>query len=145
MAGGIAKTQSMTRTADKQLLRVARKVAATIGSEFFLATAKHLSGALSSDCLIIGEFEGGKEERCSTLAAWMDNAPAEFDYPLAGSATAAAVLGKPILCRSNAQVRYPGDTLLASTGAHACVGVPLTDRSGNPAGVLMALLTAYGA
>jgi two-component system, cell cycle sensor histidine kinase and response regulator CckA len=129
----------MTRSADKQLLLVARKVAATIGTDFFVAMVKHLAGALSADCLIIGEFVGGREERCRTLAGWMDNAPAEFDYPLVGSATAGVALGKPTLCRSNAQTRFPSDCLLSSVGAHACVGVPLTDCDRHPIGVLLAL------
>ena len=49
------------------------------------------------------------------------------------------VLGKPALCRSDVQVRFPSDTLLTSVGAQACIGVPLTDAAAHPVGVLMAL------
>jgi PAS domain S-box-containing protein len=100
---------------------------------------KHLAAALSADCLIIGEFVGGKEERCRTLAAWMDNAPAEFNYPLAGSAAAGVVLGQITRCRSNAQARFPSDALIASVRAEALIGVPLTNAAGHPIGVLMSL------
>jgi PAS domain S-box-containing protein len=100
---------------------------------------KHLAAALSADCLIIGEFVGGKEERCRTVAAWMDNAPAEFNYPLAGSATADVFLGKVTRCRSNAQARFPSDALLHSVGAQACIAVPLTNDTRQPIGVLMGL------
>ena len=68
----------------RTLLQIARKVAATIGTDFFVAIARHLAGALAADCVIVGEFVGGREERCRTVAAWMDDAPAEFDYLLAG-------------------------------------------------------------
>jgi PAS domain S-box-containing protein len=120
-------------------LQVARKVTATLGTDFFQAMVKHLAAALSADCLIIGEFVGGKEERCRTVAAWMDHAPAEFSYPLAGSASADVVLGNVTRCRSNAQARFPSDVLLHAVGAQACIGVPLTNETRRPIGVLMSL------
>jgi len=123
----------------RTLLQIARKVAATIGTDFFVAIARHLAGALAADCVIVGEFVGGREERCRTAAAWLDDGPAEFDYLLAESATAPVVLGKPTMCRSDVQVRFPSDTLLTSVGAQACIGVPLTDGAAHPIGVLMAL------
>jgi two-component system, cell cycle sensor histidine kinase and response regulator CckA len=129
----------MPKAENNNVLQVARKVAATIGADFFRAMAKHLAEALAADCLIVGEFVGGREERCRTVAAWMDGARAEFDFALAGSATAGVVLGKPCLCRSNAQTRFPSDSLVEAVRAHACIGVPLADRAGHPIGVLMAL------
>ena len=129
----------MTRGENKSLLQVARKVAATIGTDFFRAMAKHLAGALAADCVIIGEFVGGREEQCRTVAACMDDAPAEFAYPLAESATAGVALGRPALCRSDAQTQFPSDTLLTSVDAQAFVGLPLTNRARHPIGVLMAL------
>jgi len=123
----------------RTLLQIARKVAATIGTDFFVAIARHLAGALAADCVIVGEFVGGREERCRTVAAWLDDGPAEFNYLLAESATAAVVLGKPTMYRSDVQVRFPSDTLLTSVRAQACVGVPLTDGAAHPIGVLMAL------
>jgi PAS domain S-box-containing protein len=134
----LPKARGTTRT-DKQVLQVARKLTATLGKDFFQAMVKHLAAALSADCLIIGEFVGGQEERCRSLAAWMDNAPADFDYPLAGSATAGILLGKPIRWRSNAQARFPSDALLSSVGAQACIGVPLLNSDRHPIGVLMSL------
>src|SRR4030081_2189095 len=65
------------------VLQIARKVAATIGVDFFRAIAKSLAEALAADCVLIGEFVGGQSERCRTLAAWMDGEPATFDYELA--------------------------------------------------------------
>ena len=136
--GALPKARTKPRT-DRRLLHVARKVTATLGKDFFRAMVKHLAAALSADCLIIGEFVGGKEEHCRTLAAWMDHAPAEFDYRLAGSATAGVVLGKVTQCRSNAQARFPSDDLLHSVRAEAYIAVPLTNEMRRPIGVLMSL------
>src|SRR5438270_767750 len=94
------------------VLQIARKVAATIGADFFRAIAKSLSTALAADCVVIAEFLGGQSERCRTLAAWMDGEPALFEYPLAGTACAQLILGKPCLWRSDAQTRFPDDRLL---------------------------------
>ena len=129
----------MTKADNKNLLQVARKVAATIGTDFFRAMAKHLAGALAADCVIIGEFVGGREEQCRTVAAWMGDSRAEFAYALAGSATAGVALGRPALCRSNAQKQFPSDTLLKSVEAQACIGLPLTNAAGHHIGVLMGL------
>ena len=128
----------MART-DRRLMQVARKLTATLGADFFQAMVKHLAAALSADCLIIGEFAGGKEERCRTVAGWMDNAPAEFNYPLAGSMSCGVALGNVMRCRSKAQERFPSDTLLQSVRAEACIAVPLTDNDRHPIGVLMSL------
>jgi PAS domain S-box-containing protein len=121
------------------VLQIARKVAATIGADFFHAIAKSLSSALAADCIVIAEFLGGQSERCRTLAAWMDGGPAVFEYPLAGTACAQLILGKPCLWRSDAQTRFPEDRLLAEVGAQACIGVPLVDSNGVSIGALVAL------
>ncbi|MGA7234975.1 MAG: PAS domain S-box protein [Bryobacteraceae bacterium] len=120
-------------------MRVARKVAATIGTDFFQATARHLASALTANCVLIGEFVGGHVEKCRSVAAWLDGAPAELEFALAESAVAQVVIGKPCLWRSDIQTRFPSDTLLKEIGAQACVGVPLMDAAHEPQGILMAL------
>jgi two-component system cell cycle sensor histidine kinase/response regulator CckA len=121
------------------VLQIARKVAATIGADFFRTIARSLAEALAADCVVIGEFVGGHTERCRTLAAWMDGEPATFEYELAGTACAQMILGKPCLWRSDAQTRFPGDRLLSEAGAQACIGVPLVDSNSRPIGALVAL------
>ena len=69
------------------VLEISRKLAATIGTDFFQAIAKHLATALSADCVVVGEFVGGRLERCKSVAAWMDGTPADFDFFLVDSAT----------------------------------------------------------
>jgi PAS domain S-box-containing protein len=123
----------------KSVLQVARRVAATIGTDFFRAIAKNLAEALTADCVLIVEFIGGQVERCRTLAAWLDGQPATFEYELAESASAQLLLGKPCLWRSDVQTRFPGDKLLAEVGAQACIGVPLTAGADRPIGALIAL------
>jgi signal transduction histidine kinase/ActR/RegA family two-component response regulator len=120
-------------------LQIARELLATIGSEFFGAMVKHLAHALAADCVFIGEFGGHGVERATTLAAWTDGKADSFQYELAGSASAQIALGKPLLCRANAQKRFASDRVLARRQAQACVGIPLMDSDGHPVGMLMAI------
>ncbi len=136
---GRAPLQLNSGPESESMIRVARKVAATIGTDFFQATAKHLATALTANCVLIGEFVGGHVERCRSVAAWLDGAPAELEFALAESAMAQVVLGKPCLWRSDVQTRFPSDTLLKEIGAQACAGVPLMDAANEPQGILMAL------
>jgi two-component system, cell cycle sensor histidine kinase and response regulator CckA len=123
----------------ERVMQISRKVAATIGTDFFRAMAKHLADALDANCVLVGEFTGGYEERCRSVAAWLDGEPAELEFPLAESAIAQIVLGKPCLWRSDVQTRFPSDTLLRQTRAQACIAVPLTDDNHQPQGALVAL------
>jgi two-component system cell cycle sensor histidine kinase/response regulator CckA len=125
--------------AGESLMKISRKVAATIGTDFFRAIAKHLADALSANCVLVGEFSGGQMERCRSVAAWLDGEAAELEFPLVESATAQVVLGKPCLWRSDVQTRFPSDELLKKVRAQACIGVPLSDDNHQPQGVLMAL------
>jgi PAS domain S-box-containing protein len=121
-----------------RILEVSRRVSATIGTEFFHAIAKHLAAALGADCVIVAEFLAGHMERCRSLGAWADGAPAEFEYELAGSAMSQVAVGKPCQLRTHAQKHFPADPLLWKFSAEACIGVPLL-ADGNPVGALMAI------
>ena len=123
----------------RNVLQIARRVSATIGSDFFHAVAKHLAAALAADCVYVGEFGGGQMERVKTLAAFAGDESLSVEYPLADSASAQIALGKPVLCRAEAQRRFPSDQALARLHAEAFAGVPLTTSEGTPAGVLMAI------
>jgi two-component system cell cycle sensor histidine kinase/response regulator CckA len=123
----------------RNVLQIARRVSATIGSDFFHAIAKHLAAALAADCVYVGEFAGGQSERVKTLAAYAGEESLNVEYPLAGSASAQIALGKPVLCRAEALHRFPSDQALARLHAEAFAGVPLTTSEGTPAGVLMAV------
>src|SRR5262249_6238223 len=125
--------------ADRTVLQIARRVAATIGADFFCAVAKHLAKSLKADCVLIGEFVGGQVERERTLGAWMDEDAQTFEYAVAGSASAPIAQGKHTLCRADAQTRFPNDTLLTEVRAHAFIGVPLMNARGEPIGLMAAL------
>src|SRR5690242_18398458 len=93
----------------EHVLQMARKLAATVGLEFFGTIAKHLASELAADCVYIGEFASGTVERIRALAAVIDEKPDYAEYPLAESAAAQIVLGKSCLCRTGAQKRFPHD------------------------------------
>jgi PAS domain S-box-containing protein len=114
-------------------------VAATIGADFFCAIAKHLAKALSADCVLIGEFAAGHMECVKTLGACLDGHPANFEYELAGSASALVASGRPCSCHSAARSRFPSDTLLPEVGAQALIASPLEDKQGHVLGFIMAL------
>jgi PAS domain S-box-containing protein len=123
----------------KSLLEVSRKLSAKIGADFFQAMAKHMAETLAADCVVVAEFLGGQMERCRSLGAWCDGAPATFDYELAGSAAAQIALGRTCQWRSGVQSHFPTDRLLSQTGAEACIGVPLPANGTHALGALMAL------
>ena len=90
--------------------------------------------------VFVGEFVGGQVERVRTLAVFTAVEADDFEFELAGSAAAQIALGKPILCRDDAQRRCPSDTALKKLHAHAFAGVPLIPSEGAaPTGVLMAV------
>jgi PAS domain S-box-containing protein len=102
--------------------------------------AKHLAQALGADAVFVGEFVGGQVERVRTLAVFTESESDDFEFELAGSAAAQIALGKPVLCRDDAQRRCPADTALKELHAHAFAGVPLIPSEGAaPTGVLMAV------
>jgi PAS domain S-box-containing protein len=125
------------KNAEEDILQVARNLSVTIGSEFFSAMARHLVRELGADCIYIGEFIGGRAERMKPLAAYLNGEPDYSAYPLAGSAAALSVVGKPCVCRTNAQKRFPEDQLLAKAKAAAFVMVPLPNSHGTAIGFMM--------
>src|SRR5215472_9278534 len=127
---GRTSEANQSENRSRRVFQIARKVAATIGTEFFQAIAKHLTRLLAADCVLIGEFVGGQMEGVRTLGAYMDGQPFSFEYELAGSASAGLVFGKLAQCRADAQTRFPADTLLPAVKAQALLGVPLFDPQG---------------
>jgi PAS domain S-box-containing protein len=101
---------------------------------------KHLAAALDADCVYIGEFAGGQVEQVRVLAASVEpKQEREFDYALAGSASAAAALGKRCVCRAGARNEFPDDAILVRFAAQAFLGLPLIHCDSHPIGILMAL------
>jgi two-component system, cell cycle sensor histidine kinase and response regulator CckA len=119
--------------------QIARQVSATIGADFFLGLAKQLGQALEADCLYVGEFVGGHVERVRTLAACVDRERMEvFEFPLAGTPDSEVAIGNPCIFSSGLRELFPSDDLLSRLRAEACVGVPLNDSEGQPAGLIIA-------
>jgi PAS domain S-box-containing protein len=124
---------------DRRVLQVASRVSAAIGDEFLRSVVEHLAEVLKADCVYIGEFVGGQVERVRTLAACLDRRSISFEYELAGSAVAQAVLGKPCICRAQAQKRFPTDPMFPQWNARAYVAIPLMNSSGRALGILMSV------
>jgi PAS domain S-box-containing protein len=129
--------ESESRT--RRVSQIARKVAATIGTEYCQTITRHLTRLLAADCVLVGEFSGGQMEGVRTLGAYMDGQDVRFEYELAGSASAGLVFGKPCQCRSDAQSRFPSDKLLPTVRAQAFLGLPLLDSQGRAIGLIMVL------
>jgi PAS domain S-box-containing protein len=123
----------------RRILQIAHQVSATIGNDFFHAMAKHLAQALEADHVLVGEFRAGRTERIAILAGTTAGQSERIECPLEGTASARIAEGKPVLCRSVAQHRFPEDQALSALKAQAFVGVPLMTSAGGVCGVLMAV------
>ena len=122
-----------------QIRKLAEEVSATVGLEFFQSMVRHLSAALGADCVYIGEFRPGQVERVRVLAAsTVGETEDDFEFPLAGSAAAAAFLGKRSICHAHARSEFPDDEMVKRFAAESFVGIPLTGAR-QCLGILMAL------
>ena len=77
--------------------------------------------------------ESSSAARWNASRRWRSSRAVEsddFEFELAGSASAQIALGKPILCRAGAQRRFPSDQALKRLHADAFAGVPLTASEG---------------
>lgn len=130
----------MARSApeERNVLQIARKVAATIGVDFFNAMATHLAKALAADCVLIGEFASGPMERVRTLGASLDGQHSELEFEVAGSAAAEVASGKTCICRSDAASRFPQDQFLPMVRAQSLIATPLHDGSRVPGVIIVA-------
>jgi PAS domain S-box-containing protein len=133
-------TGQLQRNQEKRrILQIAHQVSATIGHDFFRAMAKHLAQALEADQVLIGEFRAGLTDRVVMLAGIGGLESERLECPLKGTVSAQIAQGKPVLCRSVAQHRFPTDPALCALKAQAFVGVPLTTSTGDTCGVLIAV------
>src|SRR5581483_8590429 len=123
---------------DRKVLEVVQRVSATIGNEFFDSIVKNLGQALGADCVYLGEFAGGMNERVRTLSSFSNGGPVCCDdYELAGTVAAQVITGDPWSCTRGAAKRYPDDKLLLAMGAQACIAVPLLNSRRQAVGVLL--------
>jgi PAS domain S-box-containing protein len=125
---------------EQGLLKVARQVSETIGTEFFSLLVNKLGEVLGAECVYIGEFLRGRTDRVRTLAAWMEGRKTEsFEFPLAGTPDAEVAKGTPCMCGTGALEAFPEDSFLRDLEAQAWVGVPLNNSEGQICGVFAAL------
>jgi PAS domain S-box-containing protein len=123
-----------------RFLGTARQVMEMIGAEFFVMLANKLCVALDAECVYVGEFANGKNERVQVISAsekadWAHAA----EFPLRGTPEAQVALGHPCLFGRAVRDIFPEDHFLADLTVEAYVGVPLIDEEGQPSGVIAAL------
>ena len=76
----------------KRVLRITRKVSASLGNDFFESLVKHVADALGADCVYIGELIHGTVNRICTLAVYLNGEWAEnFEQELSTTAAAHVV------------------------------------------------------
>ncbi len=116
-------------------------VSAEIGSKFFDSITSHFASTLLADCTFVGEcIEKNGEVFIRTLSFCLDGQITKnIDYPLQGS-PCEIVLEKGLSSYPHdIQKIFPHDKELSQLGAEAYVGVKLSDSSGMPRGVLVAI------
>jgi PAS domain S-box-containing protein len=130
----------MSSLSRRTITEITRQVSATIGRDYLQAIAKQVADALSADGVLVADIVKKRVERVRVLAAYNGGAMELFQYDLAGSATVQICLGRTLLCRSHAQVRFPSDLALRRLGAQAVAAVPLMLPDKDTAcGVVMAV------
>src|SRR6516165_3078234 len=109
-----------------RFLGTASQVMEMIGAEFFVMLANKLCVALDAECVYVGEFANGKNERVQVISAsekadWAHAA----EFPLRGTPEAQVALGHPCLFGRAVRDIFPEDHFLADLTVEAYVGVPL--------------------
>jgi PAS domain-containing protein len=124
----------------QRVLRLTRKVSATLGNDFFESLVKHMAVALDADCVYIGELIRGAVDRIDALAVCLDGKLAEnFEQDLPGSASAQVLAEGNLVCPVDVTELFPLDRSLERLEAQAFVGYRLIDSAGQPLGVLAAI------
>ena len=121
----------------RRILHVAKRVAATLGSDYFRSLTEHLATSLEVDCVYVAELIEGPRVTLQSLAVYCDGAPAEnFPQQLTGAAAEHILLDGSIAWSKDVAKIFPVDLLFGRMRAEACVGVRLSDTAGRVIGVI---------
>ena len=123
----------------RQVVAIARELAATLGSDFFESIVKHLTITLHADCAYLGELIEMAPDRIRTLAVFLDQALTDFEHRLSGTASGYVLSDGFFFCNKDAKLRFPLDDLIQKRKTEAYIGVRLTDSTGQPLGLLAVL------
>ncbi|TFH64697.1 MAG: PAS domain S-box protein, partial [Candidatus Zixiibacteriota bacterium] len=123
------------------LLRYAVEgTSAATGRNFFCSMVTHLATALEMRYALIGEVMRPDFEILTTLAFWNSGKIGKnFQHNLTGC-PCENIFDKTIcLHPSDVHTLFPGDRLLAELQVESLLGMPLTNSSGQPIGILIVM------
>jgi PAS domain S-box-containing protein len=124
----------------QRVLRITRKVSATLGNDFFQSLVKQMADALGADCVYVGELIQGPIRLLRTLAVRQEGQWAEnFDQELSNTASAQVLEQGNFVCPLDVAELFPLDLVLERLHAQAFVGYRLCDSAGQVLGVLAAV------
>jgi signal transduction histidine kinase len=141
MSGTSSSKRRQAEAAEReQVLRISRKVSATLGNDFFQSLVKHIADALGADCVFLSEVIQVGVPRIDTLAVclngeWTEN----FQQDLSGTASSHAVSDGNVAYPQDVTELFPEDQVLGRMQAQAFVGQRLSDSDGGVLGVLAAV------
>jgi PAS domain S-box-containing protein len=140
---GTRSPKRRTEAAERQkVLRITRKVGATIGNDFFESLVKQLSSAVGADCVYLGELTNGVVNRIDTLAVCLNGSlSGNFEQDLPGTACAQVLSDGSFVCPIDVTGMFPLDRTLEDLQAQAYIGYRLSDSAGQVLGVLVAIYT----
>ena len=132
------KSQTQTEAEyQRRVLRIAKGLAATLGTDFFNSVVKHIVTTFHADCGYLAELCGQPSERIRTLAFFRKRRKSgNFDQRVAGSAAGQVLMDGWFACSKDAAKVFQGDDFLQEIQGEGYAGVRLSNSSGQPIGVL---------
>ncbi len=125
-----------------EAIRAIVKATACTGREFFYGLVAELAKILDMKYAFVAEMIPDRPEWVRSIIAWADGAVAEnFEYELAGTPCAHVVSKKLCHYPNNVQGMFPKDKMLVDLGVVSYLGIPLSNSSGNPLGLLSVMDT----
>lgn len=118
-----------------RVLRVAKLVSATLGTDFFRLFTECLAGAVGAHCAYVAEVVGGPVSRLKPIAIYGPQGQSEgFPQHLSGTASYQVLLDGIVAWSTGAKRIFPLDPLLKE--AEGYVGVRLCGSAGQVLGLL---------
>ncbi len=125
---------------DQAWVLVARAMSTGTGETFFRSLVSALATALDADYAFLSEFSHDAPSHCSTRAFWQCGALADnIDYALPNTPCDRVRIDGWAAYPCEVQRQFPHATMLTEWGAHAYIGVRLSDSKGRALGLLSAL------
>jgi PAS domain S-box-containing protein len=119
------------------VLKIAKGLAATLGTDFFNSVVKHIVSVFHADCGYIAELSGEPAERVRTLAFFRKRRKSEnFDQRISGTASGQVLMDGWFACSKDAAKVFQADDFLQEEQGEGYAGVRLSNSSGQPIGVL---------